>query len=126
MIVIALLPRALTIPIAALLAVAILWYWIALDKPNVAASRRRIRRASMVVLLVSLPVFVQALSFSNHQNNPSQYVIIWTMVLLLLVLLIITAIADALNTMKLHRDKQIQEMSKAAADMLTKARKGDK
>ncbi len=123
MIIAAQLPGAVTIPIAAVLAFAILWYWIALDKPNVPASRRRIRRASMVVLLVSLPVFVQALSFSNHQTNASQYVIVWSMALLLLVLLVITAIADALNTMKLHRDKQIQEMARAAADMLAKARK---
>lgn len=119
------LPWALTITIAGVVAIAILWYWVALDKPNVPASRRRIRRTSMVVMLVSLPVFVQSLSFINHQANPSQFVTTWTMLIVLLLLLIFTAIIDAVTTMKLHSEKQIQEMAKAAADMLNKARQGD-
>lgn len=116
---------AFTVPIAAVLALAILWYWIALDKPDVPASRRRIRRASMVVLLVSLPVFVRALSFISHQTDPSQFVIIWSILLLLLLLLVITAIADVINTMNIHREQQLQEMAKAAADMLKKAREDE-
>lgn len=116
------IPWALTIPIAAVLAFAILWYWIALDNQNVPGSRRRIRRASMVVMLVSLPVFVRALSFISHQSNPSQFVIIWSMLLVLLLLLVITAFADVVNTMNMHREQQIKEMAKAAADMLAKAR----
>ncbi len=79
-----LLPGTFTVPIAVVLAVAILWYWIALNKPDVPPSRRRIRRASTIVLLISLPVFVRALSFINQQVSPSQYVITWSMVLLLL------------------------------------------
>lgn len=125
MIVVAQLPWALTVPIAAVLALAILWYWTSLGKPNVPPSRRRIRRASMLVLLVSLPVSVQALSFISHQSNPSQFVIIWSMLLLLLLLLVITAIADVVNTMNMHREQQIKEMAKAAADMLAKAREDD-
>lgn len=126
MIVAALLPWALTVPIAIVFGIAILWYWIALDKPDVPASRRRIRRASMIVLLVSLPVFVRVLSFISHQSNPSQFVIIWSMLLLLVLLLVITAIADVVNTMKIHREQQLQEMAKAAADMLARAREDDK
>ncbi|MCH8822056.1 MAG: hypothetical protein IH984_00985 [Planctomycetes bacterium] len=125
MIVAALLSWVLTVPTSAVIAVAILWYWVALDKPDVPASRRRIRRASMIVLLVSLPVFVRALSFISHQSNPSQFVIIWSMLLLLLLLLVITAIADVVNTMKIHQEQQLQEMAKAAADMLAKAREDD-
>lgn len=119
------IPWALTIPIAAVLAFAILWYWIALDDQNVPGSRRRIRRASMVVMLVSLPVFVRALSFTNHQTNYSQYIIIWTMSLFLLLLLVITAIVDAVNTMKIYREHQLKEMARAAADMLSKSREGE-
>ena len=125
MIIAAQLPWVLTVPIAIVFGNAILWYWIALNKPNVLASRRRIRRASMAVLLVSLPVFVRAISFINHQANPNQFVIIWSMLLLLLLLLVITAIADAINTMNIHREQQIKEMAKAAADMLAKAREDD-
>lgn len=125
MIVAALLAWSLTVPMASVLAFAILWYWIALDKSNVPASRRRIRRASMVVLLVSLPVFVRALSFISHQSNPSQFVIIWSMLLVLLLLLVITAIADVVNTMNIHREQQIKVMTKAAAEMLAKAREDD-
>ena len=125
MIVAALLPWVLTVPIATVGAICVLWYWIALEKPSVPPSRRRIRRVSMIVMLVSLPVLVQALSFSNHQSNPNQFVVTWSMVLFLLMLVMITAIVDAVNTTKIHREQQLQEMAKAAADMLAKAREDD-
>ena len=125
MIVAAQLPWVLTVPIAAVLAICVLWYWSTLEKPSVPPSRRRIRRASMIVMLVSLPVLVQALSFSNHQSNPNQFVVTWSMVLFLLLLVMITAIVDAVNTMKIHQEQQLQEMAKAAADMLAKAREDD-
>ena len=125
MIIAAILPWVLTVPIAALIAIAIIWYWLALGKPDVPASRKRIRQTSLIVMLVSLPVLVRALSFVSHQANPSQFVIVWSMLLVLLLLLVITAIADAINTMNIHREQQIKEMARAAADMLSEAREDD-
>lgn len=125
MIIAATLPWVATVPTAALIAIAIIWYWFVLEKPDVPTSRKRIRRTSMIVMLVSLPVLVRALSFVSHQTNPSQYVIVWSMLLILLLLLVITAIADAINTMNIHRDQQIKEMARAAAGMLAKSREDD-
>lgn len=125
MIVAATLPWVFTVPIAVLIAIAIIWYWLVLGKPDVPASRKRIRQTSLIVMLVSLPVLVRALSFVSHQANSSQFVIVWSMLLVLLLLLVITAIADAINTINIHRKQQFKEMAKAAADMLKKTREDD-
>ncbi|MEE9130564.1 MAG: hypothetical protein V3T84_11145 [Phycisphaerales bacterium] len=111
------LPPALTIPSAIGLALWILWYWKCLDDPKVDAKRRRIRRASIVVMFVSLAPFVRALSFVDHKTNPTEYFISWLLVLFALGLVVVTAIIDAVNTVRMHHEEQIDEAAKASSDL---------
>ncbi len=111
------LPPAVTIPPAIGLALWIMWYWKRLDEPKVDAKRRRIRRASIMVMFVALIPFVRALSFVDHQTNPTGYVISWLLVTFAIGLVVVTAILDSLNTVRMHHAEQIDEAAKASYDL---------
>ncbi len=109
------LPAAVTIPLALVVAGWIMWYWHRLAAPEVPDSRRRIRRASLIVMLVSQPILVQALSFANpHDTNPTAYVIAWLLVIFLVGLVLVTAGLDVLNTMRLQREQRRDRVIQAA------------
>ncbi|MHC4775693.1 MAG: hypothetical protein ACYTBR_10570, partial [Planctomycetota bacterium] len=63
------LSAALTVPVAVAVAVFSLWYWKRLGAADVPRSRRWIRRASMVVILIALPILVRAVSFVDYKTQ---------------------------------------------------------
>jgi UDP-N-acetylmuramyl pentapeptide phosphotransferase/UDP-N-acetylglucosamine-1-phosphate transferase len=106
MIAVAHLPAALSIAISVALAVLILWYWKRLGADDVPESRRRIRRASMVVMLVGLPILVRALSFVDFKTQQVQYVVCWLLVLFCLALILLAAAMDVFDTLRLSRQER--------------------
>ncbi len=99
------LPAWLTLPPALLLVGWMLWYWRALGRPQVPDSRRRIRRASLLVMLAGMPFFVQALSFLDAKAQPYSWATTWLLVMFCLALLVLTAGLDLANTVRLGRGK---------------------
>jgi len=108
---------AVTIPPAIGMALWIMWYWKRLDDPNVDAKRRRIRRASIMAMFVALIPFVRALSFVDHQSDPTGYVISWLLVTFAIGLVVVTAILDTLNTVRMHHQEQIEEAADASYEL---------
>ncbi|MHC4218256.1 MAG: hypothetical protein ACYSU7_07330 [Planctomycetota bacterium] len=101
------LSATLTIPVAVAAAVLILWYWAHLGHDDVPVSRRRIRRASLVVILIGLPIVVRALSFIDHQTQQGQYVVTWLLVLFCIGLVLIAAAIDLCDIVRLsHRERR--------------------
>jgi hypothetical protein len=94
---------ALSLLPAAIIAGWIVWYWWRLSRPEVPPSRRKIRRISIFLMAMSLPMFVRALSFIDPAVEPRPYVMTWLMALLMVALVIGTALLDAVNNMRLHR-----------------------
>lgn len=111
------LPPAVTIPPAIGFALWIMWYWKRLDETNVDAKRRSIRRASIMVMFVGLIPFVRALSFVDHQTNPAGYVISWLLVTFAIGLVVVTAVLDSLNTVRIHHEEQIDDTAKASDEL---------
>lgn len=111
------LSPAVTIPAAIGLAAWIMWYWKRLDDPTVDAKRRRIRHASIAVMFVALIPFVRALSFVDHQTDPSGYVISWLLVSFAIGLVVVTAILDTLNTVRIHHEEQTDEAAEASYEL---------
>jgi len=112
------LPAALTIAIAVAVAVLILWYWKCLGADDVPESRRRIRRASMVVILIALPILVRALSFVDYKTQQGQYVVCWLLVLFCISLVLLAAaidVFDILRLSRLERRRSFLDTSAAAA-----------
>ena len=111
------LPPTVTLPVALGFALWVMWYWKRLDDPKVDAKRRRIRRASIMAMFVALIPFVRALSFVDHQSDPTGYVISWLLVTFAIGLVVVTAILDTLNTVRMHHQEQIEEAADASYEL---------
>ena len=111
------LSPVVTIPPVIGFALWIMWYWKRLDDPKVDAKRRSIRRASIMVMFVALIPLVRALSFVDHRSDPTGYVISWLLVTFAIGLVVVTAILDTFNTVRMHHAEQIDEAAKASYDL---------
>jgi undecaprenyl pyrophosphate phosphatase UppP len=94
---------AFSIPAAAAVIAMIAWYWQRLSAPDVPDTRRRLRRASMAVMVAFLFVCVGAMSFVNQQTNQSQFVVVWSIAITLLLVVIFIAFLDVINNLRIHR-----------------------
>ena len=107
----------ITIPPAALVFGWIVWYWIRLGRADVPMSRRKLRRLSLGLMALSLPMFVRALSFLDPNVQPQQYAYTWLMGMLMVILVIVIAGLDALNTVRLIGRQTQDELRGAASDL---------
>lgn len=108
-----------SIPLALMCGMWIVWYWRRLGRAEVPESRRRIRRASMLVMAVTLPIMVRGVSFVDEQN-PVDFVVAWGMIILLVLLILIVATIDLWNNLRLHR-RYLEQTSVESAMRLMKA-----
>lgn len=90
------------IPIGVALAAICLWYWRRLDRQDVPESRRRIRRFSLLLILTVLPGLVWCSSLLDHREDPQAYIVGWLACLMLLGVIVLAAIADVLDTMRIR------------------------
>jgi uncharacterized membrane protein YedE/YeeE len=117
------LSSAVSIPVAVAVAILVLWYWKRLGDAGVPVSRRRIRRASIVVVLAGLPILVRAVSFVDYQTQQAQYVVTWLLVLVCIGLLLIAAAIDFFDTVRLTRlERHRQYVDAIAAAARARAR----
>jgi hypothetical protein len=117
-----------SIAIAAILLLWTLWYWLRLGGPEVPPSCRKIRRFSMAIMLLSLPVFVTALSFVDPDAEQIRYVRTWMAAFGMLTLVIASALIDAWNNLRLHarfRQQAVRGTANSLAREIKK-RRGEK
>jgi cytochrome bd-type quinol oxidase subunit 2 len=109
---------AITSVLALLVAAVLGWYWHRMGDEHVPASRRRIRRISILCMLISLPMFIAALSLLDPaiHNQKRTYALAWTFALGMLLIIIITAVLDMMNNLRLHNTEQ----RRAALDSILK------
>ena len=106
-----------SIPIAVALSAALVWYWVHLGRGDVPASRRKMRRFSLAIMLLSLPMFVRALSFADPQTDQRGYAIAWTSATFMVLIVIVTALLDAMNNLRLHQEQRHEALHDAALDL---------
>ena len=111
------LSPAYTIPPAVALSALFVWYWTRLGLPEVPHSRRRVRRFSLALMLISLPMFVRALSFVDPLVDKRPYALAWTAVMFIVLLIIAAALMDAINNLRLHANQKHEEMMRAATEL---------
>ena len=93
----------ITLPLAGLLAMALMWYWRRLSRSSIPPSRRRIRRFTTVLMGICLPVFVLGLSVHDPEVNQQGYLLTWTLAIVLVILILLAAAIDMANNLRLHR-----------------------
>jgi hypothetical protein len=110
------LPAMFTIPPLALAAAGLVWYWLLLGRPNVPPSRRRIRRISIAIMLLGMPLLVRGVSFLDPaiQSQHRAYVTTWLLVLVFVLAVVVTAVFDIVNNLRLHHASTVDEMHDAA------------
>lgn len=117
-----LLPLAITFP-AAVVAVGVLaWYWLRLRQKGIPGSRRRLRRANTMVHFMLVVALVYGLSVVDGGRFPARFAVAWLGVFLLTLLTIGFAIADSLNTYRLHSRERGRRRAETLA-RLAKARR---
>jgi hypothetical protein len=109
----------ITIPLAIMLAAAIVGYWWYLGRPSVPRGRRIWRRVSLTLMLLSLPAFIRGLSYLDPaiDADKQQYVIAWSTALLLVLMTFLTACVDVFISMHIHRGQYEQEIAQAGREL---------
>ena len=90
----------LTIPFAVVLMVILGWYWWRLGRAATPLRRRNIRRFATSIMLITVPFLVLGLSMIDSAINQNGYIMSWSVVMSLLVLLILCAVFDMLNNVR--------------------------
>ena len=97
---------AISIPVAFVIAMLIVWYSWRLGADHVPPSRRKIRRMTLLLMLITLPILVRALSYLDPSIEPTQYVISWLIILAAMMFLVIFAAIDIFLTANAHARHQ--------------------
>jgi len=113
----------MTVPFAIVIAAGLLWYWIRLGADGVPLARRRVRRMSVFIMALSLPHFVRGLSYLDPVVNQLEYVVAWSVGLLAILFVFLTACLDALLTVRMLR-RDVQSAAGRAIDEILSSRRG--
>ncbi len=109
----------ITLPLAGLAAMALVWYWRRQTRLAMPPSRRRIRHFTTFVMGLCLPVLVLGLSVQDPMIDRRGYVVTWTVVMVLVLVILAGAGADMANNLRLrrhHPKKDIQRSLKRLED----------
>lgn len=98
-----LVPIKYSLPFAIIFLIVLTLYWFALRSNKVPRSRRRIRRANILVQTVLVPTLVYALSIPSSMSYLSKFLLSWIAVIGLLLLSVILAVFDTINSLRIHR-----------------------
>jgi hypothetical protein len=102
-----------TLSAAALMGGLLLLFWMRLGADDVLPARRRVRRWTVAIGFFLLLLLVRGLSFVDPDVRQYDYVLTWTMVLVCVLGLLLTAGADVLVTLFKVRRQAEAEMGDA-------------
>ena len=80
-------------------------------------ARRRVRRISILLVLLTLPGLVRGLSFVDSDVAPRDYVVTWSVAMTMVLLTLVTALLDGLVTFHRLRHVERRELDEAAASL---------
>lgn len=110
------LPWWLVVPVTALVMIVIAGHLIVLQRADLPASRRRIRTATNLLALLGVPLFALGISIS-HQHAPDVFVLVWVAVMAIFGLVVVLALVDIANNMRLTSLDRSQQVRAAAEAM---------
>lgn len=121
----AIVPPWLVIGLTAVAMLVVSAHVLSLQKAEMPASRRRIRTANGMLMLIVTPLMAYALQVP-HLQQPQTFTLGWLMVFALLILIVLLALLDILNNVRLHgaqREELARQQAEALAEKVA-ARRG--
>ncbi|MEM7228713.1 MAG: hypothetical protein AAF432_07855 [Planctomycetota bacterium] len=112
------LSPSVTVPTLIVVGLMLAMYAWSLGHPAVPESRRHIRRLSVMLMIISLPVFAKGLSFVDGDVDPRGYAIAWTVAIGFIIVVVITAFVDMVNNLRLYRIERADQVRGAASDLV--------
>ncbi len=94
------IPALVSVPIACVLAITLLWYFARLGQSDVPVLQRRVRRTGIVFALAALVPLVRALTFVHPHEDRVAWATAWSVALLALVLWFLLAIIDVILVLR--------------------------
>lgn len=105
------LAPVLTVPPALLAVAALVWYWRRLGHPAVPSSRRSIRRMVTTLMVLTLPLLVLGLSVHDPEVNDRGYILTWTAIMGMVLLIMLGAMLDVINNLRLYQQQLKDEIA---------------
>jgi len=106
-----------TLPLALVVAAVASWYFIRLGGDDVPASRRRVRRLSLVAVMVTIPLLVWVLSVVDPELHPGRFIALWSVVFVMILIVVALALLDMVNNIRLHHETVRADLHDAAAEL---------
>ncbi|MCC6285769.1 MAG: hypothetical protein IT439_10830 [Phycisphaerales bacterium] len=107
-------PAWVAFPMGILTMLVLLAHGASLREAPMPESRRRIRSANAVLMMCAVPLLTYALAVVTPANAKA-FVIAWTSVVCILGLILLLALADVLNTLRLRRREVARLRAEAKA-----------
>jgi cobalamin biosynthesis protein CobD/CbiB len=118
------LPWWLSVPLSGMVMAMLIWHVMALQKPGIPASRRRIRTTTGVLMLLLTPLIAFALSVATP-DRPRVMTLAWSGVLLLVGLVMVLAWVDVINNLRLYQREKRELRAEAARALAADAAERD-
>jgi protein-S-isoprenylcysteine O-methyltransferase Ste14 len=99
----ALAPWWAVLPLALLTLLVLAGHVLSLARIEMPASRRRIRTANGLVMMLTVPLGAYAVGIADPRQDQRSFVLAWMMVAGLLLVVLLVAGLDIVNTWRLHR-----------------------
>ena len=100
----------ITVPAGGLLIGMLFLHWWRLSRPGIPPSRRRIRRVTAGMMLLTVPMLVTGLSVHDPTLNSRGYLLTWSAIIVMLLLIVIGAILDVVNNLRMHQRMLAREI----------------
>lgn len=110
-------PAWLVLPLAVVALLVIATHWVMLGKAPMPATRKRIRSACGVLMMLSVPIFAYAFGIATTAR-PREFVLAWMLASSMLFLILMLAAADLIFTayeLRAERRRMREEMQAATA-----------
>ncbi len=119
------LPWWLVVPVTAIVMITVAAHVLAIQAVEMPASRRRIRTANGMLMLVTVPLLAYSVSVASPAN-PRGFVVVWVLVMALVAMIVFLAFLDMANTMRIS-SRERAELGRETAQALAReaaARRG--
>jgi hypothetical protein len=117
------LAPSISVPIAVLLAAFLIWMWFRVGRQGLPKPIRALRRSSIFLSLLVLPGLVRGLSFLTPSvpGQQLQYVLTWTGVMAVVLLILLVACVDLLLVGRFERARAIGELRDLSWQVVSEA-----